>query len=244
MLLALGPHQFDITHRAVVLGVVDPDLAPGSDELLRDAEALLVAGAAGLTVGVASSVEDAGLAVTVAALRARFGAPIVARTPSADVLGACLAEGASAGHGDAQVIGPDYLAASAVAGASVVVTSADSDADVGSISAALEAGARAAEAAGIPAERIVLDAGLGHPSPHDRRLEVLRRHDHFATLGWPVLLSDPHGSPEPGAAHAVGVIRGARILRTRQIRAARRIAEVAARLLEARDHARDLREAS
>ena len=63
-----------------------------------------------------------------------------------------------------------------------------------------------AGAAGIPADRIVDDT----------------------------LWLDVTGEPCPVAATAVGVIRGARIVRTAQVRAARRICDVLAAVLEAR----------
>lgn len=63
-----------------------------------------------------------------------------------------------------------------------------------------------AAAAGLPPERIVAD----------------------------VLLLDVTGAREPTAATAVGVIRGARIVRTADVRGARRICDVLAAVLDAR----------
>ena len=63
-----------------------------------------------------------------------------------------------------------------------------------------------AAAAGLPPERIVVDS----------------------------LLLDVTGDDCPVAATAVGVIRGARIVRTDDVRAARRICDVLAAILEAR----------
>ena len=57
MLLALGDHTFDVSHRAVVMGVLAPgvDAVGGRwpvDELLRSADSLVVEGADLLDLGV------------------------------------------------------------------------------------------------------------------------------------------------------------------------------------------------
>ena len=57
MLLALGDHTFDVSHRAVVMGVLAPGVgAVGGrwpvDELLRSADSLVVEGADLLDLGV------------------------------------------------------------------------------------------------------------------------------------------------------------------------------------------------
>ena len=49
--------------------------------------------------------------------------------------------------------------------------------------------AERAEAAGIPRERIMVDAGLDLGKSEPQSLELLRAHDRLAALGWPLFLS-------------------------------------------------------
>ena len=49
--------------------------------------------------------------------------------------------------------------------------------------------AEAAEAAGIPRERVMVDAGLDLGKTEPQSLELLRAHDRLAALGWPLFLS-------------------------------------------------------
>lgn len=253
MLLALGPHQFDITHRAIVMGVLDRSLEPSSDGFLRDADRLVTARADALAIdgsghrdraGVDEPAETERLAAGVMRLRERFDLPIAVRTSVPAVAGACFTAGAVVGHDDSGFDDPAYLRAAAAAGASVVV-GAGSVAEAQPVADFLEERAVRAEAAGITAERVVVDAGLDHVTARTPALDRLRDHDRIARLGWPVLLSDPAEQlAGASAAHAVGIVRGARIVRTRDVRSARRVAEVTARLLEARAEPRRLREVS
>src|SRR5207245_8176221 len=84
-----------------------------------------------------------------------------------------------------------------------------------------------AESAGIPAERIVVDAGLDLGKTWQQSLELLRRSDALAALGYPLLLSASNKTflgrlldlevadrrDATLAASALGVARGCRILR-------------------------------
>ncbi len=197
----------------------------------------------------------------VAALRARFDLPISVDTWRASVAAACFAEGAVVGNDISGFADPAYLATAAAAGASVVATHirlrprvADPNPTytdvVAEVCAFLVERARAAEAAGIPRERIMVDAGLDLGKTEKQSLELLRNHDHLARLGWPVFLSasnkrflgDLLGTAVDDrllgttAAHALGIAQGSRVLRAHDVRAARRVADVMARILEARDH--------
>src|SRR5437016_6201085 len=49
--------------------------------------------------------------------------------------------------------------------------------------------AERAATAGIPADRVVLDAGLGLGKTWEQSLELLRASDRLAALGYPLLLS-------------------------------------------------------
>jgi dihydropteroate synthase len=105
-----------------------------------------------------------------------------------------------------------------------------------------------AEAAGIPAERIMVDAGLDLGKSEPQSLQLLRTSDQLAALGYPVFLSasnkrflgdlvgtDVTDRREAShAAHALGIALGSRILRAHDVRGARRTADVMAAVLEAR----------
>jgi dihydropteroate synthase len=104
-----------------------------------------------------------------------------------------------------------------------------------------------AEAAGIPRERIMVDAGLDLGKTEPQSLTLLRHSDRLAQLGYPVFLSasnkrflwrlldvdvDRAGAGTL-AAHALGVGLGCRVLRCHDVRAGRRVADVMARVLAA-----------
>ena len=277
MLLALGPHQFDITYRAVVMGILNrtPDsFYDGGqywdfDDFLRKAESLVDAGADFLDVGgvkagpgpeVGETEELDRVVPAVAALHSRFDLPISIDTWRASVARACYEEGAVVGNDISGFADPDYLSAAASAGASVVATHIRLqprvpdpepvyDDVVAEVSAFLVDRARAAEAAGIPAERIMIDAGLDLGKTEAQSLELLRHHDRLSALGWPLFLSASNKRflghllgtevddrlPGTNAAHALGIAQGSRVLRAHDVRAARRVADLMAHLLQARD---------
>jgi dihydropteroate synthase len=59
---------------------------------------------------------------------------------------------------------------------------------LGEIAAFLAERIRAAAAAGIPTERIIVDPGIGFGKTHDHNLELLRRQEVFHALGRPLLV--------------------------------------------------------
>ena len=105
-----------------------------------------------------------------------------------------------------------------------------------------------AEAAGIPRERIMVDAGLDLGKSEPQSLQLLRTSDQLVALGYPVFLSasnkrflgDLCGTDvvdrrdATNAAHALGIALGCRVLRAHDVRGARRTATVMAAILEAR----------
>jgi dihydropteroate synthase len=121
---------------------------------------------------------------------------------------------------------------------------------VAEVAAFLRDRAARAEAAGIPPERIVVDAGCDLGKTWQQSLVLLRRSADLAALGYPLLLSVSNKTflgrlldLEVGerreashAAHALGIIGGCRILRAHDVRGARRTADVVAAILE---HRRD-----
>lgn len=273
--LALGDHRFDITHRAVVMGILNrtPDsfYDKGSywafDDFLAKAEQLVADGADFLDVGgvkagpgdfVSEQEELDRVVPAVEALRTRFDLPLSVDTWRASVARACYVAGAVVGNDISGFADPDYLPAAAEAGASVVATHirlaprvADPDPQyddlVPDVCAFLADRAAQAVAAGIPPERIMVDAGLDLGKSEPQSLALLRASDELAGLGFPLFLSASNkrflwhllevdvASAGNGtvAAHALGIALGCRILRSHDARASRRVADVMAAVLAA-----------
>jgi len=273
--LALGPHRFDVTHRAVVMGILNrtPDsfYDQGAyydfDSFLAKAERLVLDGADFLDVGgvkagpgeeVTEAQELERVVPAIQALRARFDLPLSVDTWRASVARQCFEAGAVVGNDISGFADPNYLSTCAEFGASVVATHIrlaprvpdpdpvydDVVVDVCTFLAERAAGA---EAAGIPAERIMVDAGLDLGKSEPQSLVLLRNSGALAELGYPVFLSasnkrflwklldvEVHDAGEGTmAAHALGIGLGCRVLRAHDARAARRVADVMAAVLAA-----------
>lgn len=234
-IVALGPHRFDLRHRAIVVGVVPgpADLVARALRLLDDRPDAIELGM-GLEVGEAHELDE--LAAAVEVVSARCELPIAVRTVQSAVLRATLSAGAVVGCDPHGFTDPDYLSTAAAAGASVVaIASPDRGTPVDVVGRQLHALAERAEAAGIPPDQVLVDAGLDRAAGHPTALDLLRAHHRLAALGRPLVLSVSTGAPAADhAAHALGVALGARILRTTDVRGARRTADVLAAILEAR----------
>lgn len=271
-----GRSRHDVTHRAVVMGILNrtPDsfFDGGAhfalDDLLRRADRLVEDGAAILDVGgvkagpgpAVGEVEEIERVVpAVEALRARFDVALSVDTWRASVAGACFAVGADVGNDISGFADPAYLSTCAAAGASVVATHirlaprvADPDPPYPdgvrpAVVGFLRARAARATAAGIPVERIMVDAGLDLGKAEHQSLELLRSTDDLLALGHPILLSASNKrflgalcatevtdrGAATAAAHALGIALGARVLRAHDVRAARRAAQVMAAVVEA-----------
>ncbi len=279
MLLALGPHPYDIRYRALVMGILNrtPDsfFDQGGywdfDAFLAKAEALVDEGADFLDVGgvkagpgdeVTEQEELDRVLPALEALAARFDVPLSVDTWRASVARAAYAAGAVVGNDISGFADPDYLPAAAEAGASVVAThirlaprvpdpNPEYDDLVPDVCAFLADRAGRAEAAGIPRERIMVDAGLDLGKSEPQSLELLRASDALVALGYPVFLSASNkrflgalvGTEVTDrreaslAAHALGIGLGCRILRAHDVRGSRRVADVMAAVLAARDGA-------
>jgi dihydropteroate synthase len=97
-----------------------------------------------------------------------------------------------------------------------------------------------ARAAGIPDERIILDPGIGFGKTVSHNLELINRLDEIRALGFPVLLGPSRKSfigftldlpadqrvEGTAAAIAVGIARGADIVRVHDVEHMRRIAKM------------------
>ena len=275
MEVALGDRRYDITSRALVMGILNrtPDSFYDQgrhwslDSFFRLAETHVTAGADLLDVGgvkagpgpeVTETEELERVVPAVEALHARFDVPLSVDTWRASVAEASYAAGAVIGNDISGFADPRYLDVAAAAGATVVATHiriaprvADPepvyDDVVGDINTFLLERARRAEAAGIPSERIVLDAGLDLGKTWQQSLTLLRASDRLVALGYPVLLSASNKTflgklldleiderrLASHAAHALGIRLGCRILRAHDVRGARRTADVCAAILEA-----------
>ena len=192
------------------------------------------------------------------ALRARFDVPLSVDTWRASVARESYRAGAVMGNDISGFADPDYLAAAADASATVVAThirlgpripdpEPHYDDLVGDVIEFLLDRATRARTAGLADEQIVLDAGLDLGKTAEQSLELLRASDRLAGLGFPLLLSASNKTflgvmfgieitdraEATIAAHSLGVSLGCRILRAHDVRAARRVADTLAAVMEA-----------
>jgi dihydropteroate synthase len=273
--LWLGDVRFDVTHRAVVMGILNrtPDSFYdrggywGFDDFLAKADQLVADGADFLDVGgvkagpgdeVSEAEELDRVIPAVAALHDRFDIPLSVDTWRAAVIREAIGAGAVVGNDISGFADSDYLEVCAAGGASVVATHirlaprvADPDPRyddvVTDVRDFLADRAARAVAAGIPHQRVMVDAGLDLGKSESQSLELLRRSDALVSLGHPVFLSasnkrflaqlldaDVREVAEGTlAAHTLGIALGCRVLRAHDVRATRRAADVAAALLAA-----------
>lgn len=215
--MRLGPHTYDVTYRALVMGILNrtPDSFYDRgetwdfDAFLRKAERLVEEGADVLDVGgvkagpgpeVGEAEELDRVVPAVEALVARFDVPVSADTWRAGVLRAACEAGAVVGNDISGFADPDYLKVAAHAGASVVAThirlqprvpdpEPEYDDLVSEVRDFLLDRARRAEDAGIPRDGVILDAGLDLGKTPAQSAVLLRESAAFADLGYPLLLS-------------------------------------------------------
>lgn len=213
----LGDQCHDLTGRTLVMGILNrtPDSFSDHgatfalDALLRRADELVAAGADVLDVGgvkagpgpaVDEEEELDRVVPAVAAVRARVDVPVSVDTWRASVLAAACEAGAVVGNDISGFADPDYLPIAAAAGASVVAThirlrprapdpEPHYDDLLGEVTAFLLDRAAAAEAAGLPADRIALDAGLDLGKTPAQSALLLRESSALAAHGYALLLS-------------------------------------------------------
>ncbi len=217
MIVELGPHRYDVTTRALVMGILNrtPDSFYDAgrywdfDAFLAKADKLVAEGADFLDVGgvkagpgpeVTEDEEMERIVPAIEALRTRFDLPISVDTWRASVAREGYAAGAVVGNDISGFADPDYLCAAAEAGASVVachVRLAPRVADpepvyddlMSEVSRFLAERAQWAVDAGIPPPRVMLDAGHDLGKTPDMSAELLRRTDELVALGYPIFLS-------------------------------------------------------
>jgi dihydropteroate synthase len=273
--LRLGDRRYDLTHRCLVMGILnrtpdsfyDQGATFALDRTLRRAEALVADGADILDVGgvkagpgpaVGEQEELDRVLPAVEALAARFDVPISADTWNANVLAAACAAGAVMGNDISGFADPGYLPTAARVGAAVVAThirlgprvrdpEPHYDDLVADVAAFLGDRAERARAAGVAADRIVVDAGLDLGKTAAQSAVLLRESARLAALGYPLLLSasnktflgvlldlavDARRAPSM-AATAYGVARGCRIVRVHDVAGTVRVVRLIERLLAA-----------
>jgi dihydropteroate synthase len=280
MKLELGGTAHDLRHRALVVGVLnrtrdsfyDRGAHFALDALLRHGEGLARDGADVLEVGarpggvgvgeVPADVEAELVVESLEHLRTRVDLPLAVDTQRAAVATAAFEAGAVLGNDMSGFRDEGYLAAAAHAGAAVIATHIrrppgvpdpgpvyrDVVEDVARALADLAARARAA---GIPADRIVLDPGYDLGKTWRQTLTLLSHTPRLAKLGHPLLVAVSNkiflgrllGLPlderrtATVAACSYAVARGARVMRVHDARAGREVAELLAALLDAEDAA-------
>ena len=275
MRLWLGANCYELATRSLVMGILnrttdsffDRGAYYDMDRFLARAEELVTEGADVLDVGgvkagpgpeVGEEEELERVVPAVEALAARFDAPLSVDTWRATVAEAAFGAGAVMGNDISGFADPAYLDVAAAAGATVVAThirlrprQADPEPEyddvVQAVSGFLADRARRAEAAGIPPERVVVDAGLDLGKTAEQSLALLQASDRLAVLGYPLLLSASN-KPFLGrllglevgerreaslAAAALGLTRGCRIVRAHDVRGTRRVCDVLAAVFEA-----------
>ena len=215
--LRLGERRYDLTHRALVMGILnrtpdsfyDKGATFALDALLRRAEELVAEGADILDVGgvkagpgpeVSEAEELDRVIPAIEGVAARFDLPVSVDTWRAPVLEAACAAGAALGNDISGFADPAYLEVAARAGASVVAThirlrprvpdpEPHYDDLVGEVTDFLLDRARRALAAGLSADQVILDAGLDLGKTAAHSAVLLRESDTLAALGHPLLLS-------------------------------------------------------
>ena len=231
-----------------------------AEQLVNDGADLLDVGGVkagpGPDVGEAEELER--VVPAIAALRARFDMPVSVDTWRGSVAAEAYRAGAVLGNDISGFGDPSFLPAAAEAGAAVVATHirlapriADPDPHyddvVEDVASFLVERASWARQAGIPDTRIIVDAGLDLGKTAAQSVALLRASDRLASLGWPLLLSASNKTflgvlfgleiadraSATMAAHSVGVSLGCRILRAHDVRAARRVCDTLAAVMEA-----------
>ena len=193
------------------------------------------------------------------ALHGRFDTPLSVDTWRASVLDAACAAGAVVANDISGFADPDYLGVAAAHDATVVATHirlrprvADPNPEyadlVNDVTTFLLERAHRAEAAGLRAEQIVLDAGLDLGKTPAQSAVLLRESGVHARLGYPLLLSASNKRfigellgreiddrrDESLAAVAYGVACGCRIVRVHDVLGSRRVCQTLDALLAGR----------
>jgi dihydropteroate synthase len=233
VLLDLGSRTFDLGTRAVVVGVLD-GASPTSLGWPLDGSADVVE---------VTGDDPLGVAAAVGAVARRCEAPIAVGSADPAAAAAGLAAGAVMARHPGPAV-PRRYAEIAAAREAVLVVSAPAPSTrkkdgsgastAASTVACLVEEARAAVAAGVGTNRIVLDAGLAGAAAAEQAA-LLEASGRLASLGFAVMVSAGGGTsgPDEAVLHSLGVASGCRLLRARDVTVARRVADTLAAVLEA-----------
>jgi dihydropteroate synthase len=273
----LGERVHDLTTRTLIMGILnrtpdsfyDQGATFALDDLLRRADVLVRDGADLLDVGgvkagpgpeVGEAEELDRVIPTIAAVTERLDVPVSADTWRASVLDEACKAGAVVGNDISGFADPDYLAVAARHNASVVAThirlrprvpdpEPHYDDLVGEVAAFLVDRGRRAEAAGLGAEQIAVDAGLDLGKTPAMSAVLLRESDRLAGLGWTLLLSASNKRffgelfglaiddrrAESLTAVAYGVAHGCRIVRVHDVAGTVRVCRTVEAIVAAGD---------
>ncbi len=232
------------------------------DDLVRRAGQLVDQGADLLDVGgvkagpgpeVGEAEELDRVVPAIEALAGQFDVALSVDTWRASVARAAYRAGAVVGNDISGFADPDYLAAAAEHGATVVATHIrlgpripDPDPVYGDVVATVQDflvdRAERALAAGLTPDRIVIDAGLDLGKTASQSLTLLRASDQLADLGYPLLLSASNktflgvvlgldiGERREASlsATALGATLGCRVMRVHEVGAHRQVCDVVA----------------
>jgi dihydropteroate synthase len=259
---AIGGRTFDFSRQVAVMGIVnrtrdsfyDRGATFGLDAAVAAAERAVADGADWVDVGavpfsplagpVSTEEEIDRLLPVVAAIRARSSVVISVDTYRAAVARAALAAGADAVNDTSGLHDPEMAATVAAAGATLVVTHSRARPGevlarpayrdvVAEVAAFLVERAEYAQGQGVARDRIVVDPGHDLNKNTEHSLELTRRLDELATLGYPLLasvsnkdfLQETLDRPATGvtegtiAAVVLCVAAGARIVRVHDVAA-------------------------
>jgi dihydropteroate synthase len=272
--LELGRRRYDLTTRALVIGILnrttDSFYDRGSyfelDRFYERAEQLVREGADALDVGgvkagpgpeVTEQEELDRVVPVIATLVERFDVPISVDTWRASVAAACFEAGAVVGNDISGFADPGYLSAASAAGASVVAThirlsprvpdpAPHYDDVVAEVERFLLACAERAQKSGVPAEHVILDAGLDLGKTAAQSLLLLQSSARLASLGYPLLLSSSNKTflgvllgLEIGerreaslASAALGIAGGCRLVRVHDVAGTCRVRDLLAAIGE------------
>ena len=274
--LRLGHRNFDIEHRSLVMGILnrtpdsfyDKGLTFELDDLVRRAGILIDQGADLLDVGgvkagpgpeVGEAEELDRVIPAIEALAARYDIALSVDTWRASVAREAYRAGAVVGNDISGFADPDYLAAAAEHGATVVAThirlgpripdpNPVYDDVVDSVRTFLLERADRALAAGLAPDQIIVDAGLDLGKTAAQSLTLLRASDQLADLGYPLLLSASNktflgvvldleiGQRKEAsvAATSLGAALGCRVMRVHEVAAHRQACDAIAAVTGAR----------
>ncbi|GMU40367.1 MAG: dihydropteroate synthase [Chloroflexota bacterium] len=209
--ITLGRTRFEWGLRTYVVGIINatPDSFSG-DGLVdpraaaRLAEEMVAAGADLLDIGAESTRPDFGpvdadtewdrLMLVLGAVRRAVSVPITVDTSKAEVARRALEYGADGVNDVTGLLGdPGMARVVAAAGVPVVLMHNQRGREfggdvIGDVRAGLERCIAAAEAGGVPRERLILDPGFGFGWGPVQNFELLRRLGELRDLGRPLLI--------------------------------------------------------